>query len=119
MSDPEEIDPQALERLRELGGPGFLRRMLELFLELAREKIETARAAARAGDIRGIGRAIHPLRSSSGNVGARAMQELAARIDESAREQKAEAIPGLLSDLEAAFARVKPRLEQERDSLGP
>jgi HPt (histidine-containing phosphotransfer) domain-containing protein len=119
MSQTVDIDPLALERLRALGGPAFLRQMLGLFLELAQTKLEAARAALRAGDLRGIGQAIHPLRSSSGNVGAQAMQDLATRIEHLAREQKPDQIPSLLGELEAAFASVRPRLEEERDSLRP
>ena len=70
-----------------------------------------------AGDVAALGKAIHPLRSSSGNVGAQAMHELATQIDHLALEQKAEELPRLLRELEAAFAQVKPRLEKERDAL--
>jgi HPt (histidine-containing phosphotransfer) domain-containing protein len=114
---PDGFDPQALERLRDLGGTAFLRQMIGLFLDLAQQKLQAAQAAERAGDIPAIGKAIHALRSSSGNIGASTMQELATRIDELAREQNPGHIPALLRQLEAAFARVRPRLEQERDSL--
>ena len=43
--------------------------------------------------------------------------ELATQIDQLALEQKAEELPRLLRELEAAFAQVKPRLEKERDAL--
>ena len=116
-SASQDFDPQALERLRDLGGNAFLRQMIGLFLDLAQQKLHAARAAEQAGDVTALGKAIHALRSSSGNIGASTMQELATRIDELAREQNAVQIPSLLRQLEAAFARVKPRLEQERDAL--
>ena len=117
MNDAEIIDPRALERLLDLGGPAFLKQMIGLFLDLAKTKLEAARVAETAGDLPGIAKAVHPLRSSGGNVGSRAILDLATRIEELARQQQGEQIPALLRELEAAFARVKPRLERERDSL--
>jgi HPt (histidine-containing phosphotransfer) domain-containing protein len=117
MSEADGIDRQALDRLRDLGGPAFLRQMIGLFLELAQKKLQAAQSAESSGDVLGIAKAIHPLRSSSGNVGACAMLDLATRIEELARAGRADQLPPLLRDLEAAFAQVKPRYEQERDSL--
>ncbi len=115
MNDADGIDPGALNRLRDLGGPAFLRQMLGLFLELAHTKLEAARVAEAAGDMQAVANAVHPLRSSSGNVGAHLMQELAARIDDLARTPESGEVPELLRQLEAAFARAKPRLETEKD----
>jgi HPt (histidine-containing phosphotransfer) domain-containing protein len=117
MNEADCIDETALARLRDLGGEPFLRQMLGLFLDLARKKLEEARAAERAADLEGIRKAIHPLRSSSGNVGAQAMMELATRIDELAGQPSLAPIPALLRELEAAFGWVEARLEQERASL--
>ncbi|MBI5386059.1 MAG: Hpt domain-containing protein [Verrucomicrobia bacterium] len=119
MNNEDCIDPRALDRLRDLGGNGFLRQMIGLFLDLARRKIEEARAAERAGNIQDIEKAIHALRSSSGNVGACAMFDLATRIEQLARDRDAGRLPPLLRELEAAFAPVKTRLEKEKDSLQP
>jgi len=119
MNEETVLDPAALARLRELGGAPFLRQMLGLFLGLAREKITAARAAEQAGDLPGIENAVHPLGSSSGNVGALAMLALARRIEQLAREGKPDEIPGLLGELEAAFAQARPQLEKERDAAGP
>ena len=119
MSDESCLDPAALARLRKLGGAPFVRQMLTLFLDLTREKIAAARAAERAGDLAGIQKAVHPLRSSSGNVGALAMLDLATRIERLAMEQKADEVPSLLCELEAAFARLQPWLEKEIEEAVP
>jgi HPt (histidine-containing phosphotransfer) domain-containing protein len=119
MNESVPIDPAALERLRNLGGPNFLHMMIGLFLELAHKQLEVARAAERAGDARMVGKAVHPLRSSSGNVGAAAMLDLATRIELLAQEQKMDPLPPLLRELEAAFDRVRPHLEKEREALRP
>ncbi len=117
MSETDGIDPRALSRLRDLGGPDFLHQMIGLFLEMAQEKIAAAQAAARVADLAGLAKAVHPLRSSSGNVGAQAMEDLATRIEQLAHDRQAASIPPLLRDLETAFARVRPRLEKEREAL--
>lgn len=118
MSDEICLDPAALARLRELGGAGFTHQMLGLFLDLAREKLGAAQAAEQGGDLPGIQKAIHPLRSSSGNVGAVRMLGLATRIEGLAMAGEGEEISPLLRELEAAFAQVKPQLEREREALG-
>lgn len=118
MNEEPGLNPAALARLRELGGAPFVRQMLGLFLELAREKITAARAAEQVGDLAGIEKAVHPLGSSSGNVGAMAMLALARRIEQLARDRKPDEIPGLLCELEASFAQLQPQLEKERDAAG-
>ncbi len=116
MSSTDSFEESALARLRDLGGQEFAVQMIGLFLDLARHKLAEARRALSQNDFNGVRMAIHPLRSSSGNVGAKAMMDLAARIDEFVRRDEVEIIPGLLVELESAFARVEPRLEKERQS---
>ncbi len=116
MSSTDCFEESALARLRDLGGEEFVGQMIGLFLDLARHKLAEARRALGQNDFNAVRMAIHPLRSSSGNVGAKAMMDLAARIDELVRQQEVESIPGLLAELETAFARVEPRLERERQS---
>jgi len=117
MSDWDTLDARALQRLRELGGTRFAAQMIGLFLELARRKLPEARAAEGRQDFQAVRQAVHPLRSSSGNVGAGAMMELATQIEERVARAEEADVPPLLRELEAAFARVEPRLETERKSL--
>jgi HPt (histidine-containing phosphotransfer) domain-containing protein len=114
MSTLDSLDASALERLRELGGNQFVGQMIGLFLELARRKLPEARAAEGRQDYEAVRQAVHPLRSSSGNVGAGTMMDLATRIDEMAMRGEVDGIPTLLGELELEFARVEPRLESER-----
>jgi HPt (histidine-containing phosphotransfer) domain-containing protein len=119
MSTPDTFDESALARLRDLGGNEFVAQMIGLFLELARRKLAEARAAETRKDFHALRMAVHPLRSSGGNVGATSVMELSTRIDELARRQEVTTIPALLAELETAFARVEPRLERERQSSQP
>jgi HPt (histidine-containing phosphotransfer) domain-containing protein len=113
------LDSAALARLRQLGGAKFVREMINLFLDYAPKRITEALAAQRAGDLLGIAKAVHPLRSGGGHVGAYHVRDLAERIEELIREQIAGPIPPLLSELETAFAQARVELEKERDTLSP
>lgn len=119
MSGSPNLDPVALQRLQRLGDVAFVVKMINLFLEYAPQKIAEACAAQAAGNLTGVGRAVHPLKSSAGNVGARRIQELAHHIEELAGQSRIESLGASLSELEQAFAAVKPELEEKRQGLLP
>ena len=116
MSDDTSWDKAAIARLEKIGGRKLVREMLGIVLEYVPKKLEAAREGERAGDLDAIQHAVHPIRSSAGNVGARAVQELASRIERLAMDKQAGQIPPLLRELEAAFDQVRPQLERERDA---
>src|SRR6185369_5296333 len=70
VSQPSQLDPVALERLRRLGGEEFTRKMIDLFLSYSAQKIGEARRALEAANLDAVAKAAHPVRSSAGNVGA-------------------------------------------------
>ena len=110
------LDPAALARLHQLGGAKFVREMITLFLDYAPQRIRDARDAQHAGDLLAIAKAVHPLRSGGGHVGAIHVQDLATRIETLARQDAAGQIPPLLSELETAWARARIQLEAERET---
>lgn len=114
MSDSTDLDPAALERLQRLGGQKFTDKMIGLFLSYGSEKLIEARTAQQAGDLDAVEKAVHPIKSSAGNVGAVRMQQLAADAELRAREHQADAVSGLIDELEAAFEAVQPLLNAER-----
>jgi CheY-like chemotaxis protein len=116
-SESQHLDPAALQRLQRLGDDAFVCKMIDLFLDYAARKITEARAAQAAGNFTGVEKAVHPLKSSAGNVGARRVQELALRLEDLARQGQAEALAVSLGELERALAVVKPELEQRKGSL--
>src|SRR5437588_341641 len=71
-----------------------------------------ARAELQAGELGGVQRRVHSLKSSAGNFGARALQELAFRAERLAAENRAEALPAALDAIGAAFERVRVYLEK-------
>ena len=95
----------------------FVGEMITLFLDYTQTKLVEARQALSAGDAAGVGRAVHPIKSSAGNVGAVRVQELAARIEQLAKQPPGAELRDLLDQLEQAFAAGKPGLEAERTKL--
>ena len=74
------LDPAAIERLCRLGGEKFAGEMIDLFGSFGGKKIAEARQARQTGNLTALAEAVHPLKSSAGNVGAVRVQELAAQI---------------------------------------
>jgi HPt (histidine-containing phosphotransfer) domain-containing protein len=119
MNDEKYFDRSALARLHKLGGDEFVRQMIDLFFDYAPKRLAAARAGAQAGDLHAVEKAVHPLKSSAGQIGAQRVQELAAQIEKLAMDKQADAIPPLLDQLEAALVRIKPHLEQVRQQPAP
>jgi CheY-like chemotaxis protein/HPt (histidine-containing phosphotransfer) domain-containing protein len=117
MAESPHLNPAALERLHRLGGAEFVGKMIALFLSYTAEKIAGARAAQVAGDLGGVAKAVHPIKSSAGNVGATRVQELAQRLEALAQQGPSAAVTALVGELEQAFLAVKPELERRQKAL--
>jgi HPt (histidine-containing phosphotransfer) domain-containing protein len=118
MDPTPNLDPAALERLQRLGNAEFVGKMIDLFLQYCGQKLSEANAAHAAGNLTGVEKAVHPIKSSAGNVGARRIQELALQIEGLARQGRGDAVTPALKELELAFSQVKPELEAARRSFG-
>lgn len=111
MPDQPVLDNESLRMLQQLGENRFVHEMVSMFFGYADDKLSAAREALSAEDIDGVEKAIHPLKTSAGHVGALVMKQIAQQIERLARDGEKEAIPGLLSALEQAYSDVKPLLE--------
>jgi HPt (histidine-containing phosphotransfer) domain-containing protein len=114
MADTPDVNPAALERLKSIGGVRLLVNMIELFVQHAPARVAAASQAARAADLDALSGAVHSLKSSAGNLGACAVQDLAERLERAATEGRAAEIPALIEDLERALPRALARLEEEK-----
>ncbi len=117
MSDYPGIDPTGLERLNRIGGALFVRKMIDLFLKEAPERLTAARRGEQAGDLIAVAEATHSLKSSAQNFGASLLSNIAGRIELSARANNCENLATSLSDLERAYGTARAWLERERDAL--
>jgi HPt (histidine-containing phosphotransfer) domain-containing protein len=105
---------QQLSRLHEIGGPDFVAEMIDLFRELGPQRLEAARTGFASGDLAEVARAVHPLKSSAGNLGADRVQDLAERTEQMALAGCSAAMPVLLRQLELALVEVYGRLQALR-----
>lgn len=104
------IDHAALDRLVRFGGNKLLKDMIVLFLADAPPRLVKAREGASARDRTAVSRALHALKSSSGQLGAFVMMDRCG-------EGEALAIGGDSSELEAAVARVEQAFASARVEL--
>jgi HPt (histidine-containing phosphotransfer) domain-containing protein len=114
MNQPRQIDPDALERLRGLGGDEFVLKMTKLFLSYVAQKIEDARQALETSNLAGVAKATHAIKSSAGNVGALEVQDLATRIESMASQSQDDSLATLMAELDQAFAKVKLEFESRK-----
>lgn len=105
------LDPASVARLLRLGGDELAGKMASLFLDLAPDRVRSAREGLEAGDADAVRRAAHSLKSSSGNVGALAVMDAAGRLEDAAeRGDGLEALAALLSAMESALQAALPEL---------
>jgi HPt (histidine-containing phosphotransfer) domain-containing protein len=116
-SDPC-LDKATIEKLREIGGKEFALQMIDLFLSYVPQKLAEGRAAAAAGNWSGVQKAVHPIKSSAGNIGARPLRDLAAHIEQLAVDRQSETIDARLTELNAEYQHVQEQLQEVRGKLG-
>jgi two-component system sensor histidine kinase/response regulator len=114
-----DLDGSALDWLEHLGGTRFLGQMIDLFLEHALDQIKTAQSAHREGNQRRVKDALHSLKSSAGNVGARVVQQIAASVEQDGAARDQAWIASRLTELEMAYGRVAVLLRQRKETLEP
>ena len=117
MNDYSGIDPTGLARLERIGGPLFVRKMIDLFLEEAPGRLIAARRGEQEGDLMAVAEAAHSLKSSAQNFGANRLSRIAGEIELRVRANQCENLPTLLGEIEAAYSAAKAWLEGERDAL--
>jgi HPt (histidine-containing phosphotransfer) domain-containing protein len=109
-SNPNVLDPSAIERLQRIGGDRLVVRMLATFDAFATEKVREIEAACRDQRWEDAGLAAHALKSSAGNVGATALQRLALEVEQAGRSADADAVPTLALALIRAFEEAQIQL---------
>lgn len=115
MSSEPFFDTRALEKLEAVGGAPLVVRMLDLFLQLAPQRLADARAALASSDLVTVERLTHSLKSSAANVGAHRLQERAEEAEQMAsRKGDPEGLGAVIEVLFAELEFVRPTLEAER-----
>ena len=115
MSTGDVLDPDVVDRLRQLtppGDPDVLTQILHLFLDDVPKRIETLRAATAAGDAIAVQRTAHSLKGSSGNIGARALCEVCQQLDDGAKAGDLARLRSLVESVVSEYARVEAEIRR-------
>ena len=75
-----------IRALQEPGGPNLLDQVIGLYVDSSQSLLERVRAGLAAGDAMALSEAAHALKSSSANVGATSLAEIAKQLEMSGRE---------------------------------
>lgn len=122
------IDTGAIERLRRIGGTALAKQMIDVYLAHAPQRVEAIVRGGEVGDVRALRRGAHSLKSTSANVGATAVQRLAAELEllaaaaedgESAGNASSQQLTSGAAEVERAFAAARAELQRIREELGP
>jgi HPt (histidine-containing phosphotransfer) domain-containing protein len=108
MGEEEFRDRAALEKLMSIGGKSLVLRMIELFETHTPDRLDGARKALEAGDMKSFERYMHSMKSSAANLGATRMR---------ARAAEAERLAGEGEESGAILAQHLAALERERDEF--
>ncbi len=109
----DPLDRAALGNLRELGGPEMLEELAEMFDHDARDGLAELEKAFEEGDASAVKVIAHKLKGSSGNMGAKRMSEICAKLENVGASGDLSDARGLLEGLKAEVERVRPALAAE------
>ena len=101
------LDQRALDELRALdpdGAAGLLNQIIQRYLDDTPTQIAQLRAATTSGNIEGMTRSAHSMKSSSYSVGAKRVAELARDIEAKGRDNTTDGCHALLAELEKQYA---------------
>ena len=110
------VDPQALAALRELNpeDPGFLRELIDVFLDDMPQRLAEIDRALATQDAALLIRAAHTIKGSCSNFGAAHLASLALEMEKQGKAaafaDASAAVPALLAE----FGRVREALQQQR-----
>lgn len=116
-ADRVVLDAAALERIRALqqpGRPDLLDKVITLYLDNSRSLTAQIRTALAARDAAGLCAAAHALKSSSANVGATALGDIARQLETLGRTASLEAAEPLVEQMLQEHLRVISALQAER-----
>lgn len=106
MTAPD-LDREVLKRLQARVGAATVERLVELARANVSDRLSAARQAAKSKDRRALGVAFHSIRGSAQLVGARRLEEIAARCETRSRAGEIEFVAPALEELAEALASVE------------
>ncbi len=110
-TEPTILDPAALERLEDWGGPGLSKEIVQLFLDHGPVRMDQIRGALDGDDLDVPERGAHSLKSSAANVGAQHVRRFASEVESAASGGDLQLVRELIPNLEQAYAQASRELE--------
>ena len=107
---PERFDAAAIGRLRRFGGDALLFEMIDLLTVSGPARLAVVREAIAGGDAATARAALHSLKSSTGQLGALALQALCERAEQIAAASDVAGVAALLPALDAESNAMVARL---------
>ena len=107
------LDPKALDVIRQLqrpDKPDVLAKMLQTYQAQTIKLLETLRAAGGVGDVVGVRNVAHALKSSSANVGATELSQLARKLESTAASLSRSDLELIMEEIVEEFGRIAPAL---------
>lgn len=111
------LDPSAIERLEDWGGPPLVKKMVALFLETSQDRISQLRQGLAEQTLDEAERAAHSLKSSAANVGATHLQRLSADLENRLSERDVAGARTLVRELEIAHKEAVRALKVLEEQL--
>ncbi len=118
MSGEPLIDQAMLDRLHEWGGEELRGKMVDLFFENGRERMNGVRDGLARNDVELAGRSAHSLKSSAATLGAERVRSVAGRIETMLEEGDTAGAAALVSELDERFEEALVALEPLRSAGG-
>jgi CheY-like chemotaxis protein len=114
--DDDLLDPNILNGIRALQNPhspNLLEQLIEIYRSTAPALLQTLDTSIQGEDYDEIRELAHSLKSSSGNIGARKIFELSARLEEMGRDKEIDGASEILVEIEQMYPKVCELLDQE------
>jgi CheY-like chemotaxis protein/HPt (histidine-containing phosphotransfer) domain-containing protein len=110
------LDANTLNGIRALQSPqspNILEQLFEIYRSNAPELIKKLNSSLQDGSCELIRDSAHSLKSASGNIGARKIFELSAKLEDMGRDKEIDGASKILEEVEQLFPKVCELLEQE------
>jgi HPt (histidine-containing phosphotransfer) domain-containing protein len=111
------IDLQEWETFKTIADPATLVELLDAFLEDSPGLIEQMRLGLAAGDIQGVQRAAHSLKSNSLSFGGRRLADASRELEMVAKSGTLEGAAPKLATVETEYTLLQPKLMELKNEL--
>jgi HPt (histidine-containing phosphotransfer) domain-containing protein len=112
MATETLIDPEAWETMKSMADPAFLVELIDTYLVDSPAQIEQMRRGLESGDVEGVRRAAHSLKSNSASFGAKRLAEASRDLEMLAKSGSLEGAGPKVEAVHLEFNRLQPELEK-------